>query len=426
MSSTKLVVLSAWTSRLVAAFAMIYSLRILSTILSPSEYAMFILLVGLIGWFALSDGGIGYALQNAVTTKLSTGQSADQEIICAYSMLLIISTGLVGILFGSRETLSGLLFAKIAAITPEVGAATFMQSAIVFVAGAAATLSTKILYAIHRGYVANTTAALSAGAGVLLLMAGISSAADKVAFAVVALYGPAAFIGCALGAAQIIKALRSRPTIRIAVALALLKSSKGFFVFYLLAAAVLQIDYLVMSQKINAPTEIIQYYSLAKVFTLISFFNQAILFAAWPQMTAQYASGAFPEIRTMLRRLVMVSASVTLLATLVILVARNFLAAIIVPSTLIEFRPGIIAGFGALALMRCLTDPFAIFLQSIGRMTPLIVCVAVQALLGAGLQWFLSEALGIGGILLALVVSFAATAAWALPYSATRILTRPA
>jgi O-antigen/teichoic acid export membrane protein len=424
ISAEKLVVLSAWASRLIAAFAMIYSLRILSTTLLPGEYAMFIILVGLIGWFALSDGGIGYAVQNAVTKKLSTGQSADQEIVCAYSMLLLISTAIVGVLFGFREKIAELLFGKIASVTSELGAATFMQSAIVFVAGAAATLSTKILYSMHRGYVANTASAISAGVGVLFLIAGITSAVDKVAYAVLALYGPAALIGCALGAFQIFKALRSRPTLRITVATALLKSSKGFFVFYLLAAAVLQIDYLVMSQKVSESTEIIQYYSLAKVFTLISFFNQAILFAAWPQMTAQYTSGAFSEIKAMLCRMVIVSASITLLATFVILVVRSFLAGIIVPNTSIEFRPEIIAGFGALALMRCLTDPFAIFLQSIGRMSPLIVCVVMQALLGAGLQWYLSETLGIGGILLALVVAFAATAAWALPYSVNRTLTR--
>lgn len=385
---------------------------------------MFIILVGLIGWFALSDGGLGYAVQNIVTQKLSTGQSADQEIVCAYSMLLLISTAIVGVLFGFRENIAEFLFGKITSVTPEAGATTFMQSSIVFVAGAAATLSTKVLYSMHRGYVANTASALSAGVGVFLLIWGVSLASDKVVYAVIALYGPAALIGCALGAFQIFKALRSRPTIRITAATALLKSSKGFFVFYLLAAAVLQIDYLVMSQKVSDSTEIIQYYSLGKVFTLISFFNQAILFAAWPQMTAQYTTGAFSEIRTMLRRMVIVSASITLLATFVILVFRNFLAEIIVPGTSIEFRPEIIAGFGALSLMRCLTDPFAIFLQSIGRMSPLIVCVAMQALLGAGLQWYLSETFGIGGILLALVVAFAATAAWALPYSVNRILSR--
>lgn len=385
---------------------------------------MFIILVGLIGWFALSDGGIGYAVQNVVTKKLSTGQSADQEIVCAYSMLLLISTAIVGVLFGFRENIADLLFGKITSVTSEAGAMTFMQSAIVFVAGAAATLSTKVLYSMHRGYVANIASGLSAGVGVLLLIGGISLASDKVAYAVAALYGPAALIGCALGAFQIFKALRSLPAISITVATDLLKSAKGFFLFYLLAAAVLQIDYLVMSQKVSDSTEIIQYYSLAKVFTLISFFNQAILYAAWPQMTARYTSGAFPEIRAMLRKMVIVSATITLLATLAILFVRNFLLGVIVPGISIEFRPEIIAGFGALALMRCLTDPFAIFLQSIGRMSPLIVCVAIQALLGAGLQWFLSETLGIGGILLALVVAFAATAAWALPYSVNRILSR--
>ncbi len=404
---------------------MIYSLRILSTTLSQGEYAIFIILTGLIGWFALGDGGLGYAVQNVVTQKLSTGQSSDQEIVCAYSILLIFSTFIVCVLFSFREDIAQLLFGKVLPLTSVSAAATFIQSAIVFVAGSAATLSTKLLYAVHRGYVANTIAALTAGVGIYLLSIGISSASDKVAYAILALYGPAAFVGCVFGMLQLSRALRTQKTISLHVAKILLKSSSGFFIFYLLAAAVLQIDYLVMSQKVNDSTEIIQYYSLAKVFTLISFFNQAILFAAWPAMTTQYALGAYPKIWVMLRKLVLIGASLTLLATLIIFILRNLLIDIIAPGTSIAFRPEIVAGFGAIALMRCITDPFAIFLQSIGRMRPLIVCVAMQALLGAGLQWHLSETLGIAGILLALVAAFAATAAWALPYKVNQILSRP-
>jgi O-antigen/teichoic acid export membrane protein len=424
VSQIKFVVLSAWASRLISGSVMIYSLRVLSNFLTPDEYAMFIILVGLIGWFALSDIGIGFAVQNTITNNHTIGRGVDHKIICAYLMVLISSTCIFGVIFFLREILSEILFSKITLVTPEV-TTTFLQSTLIFIAVAAATLPTKILYSKHRGYLANIASAFSAGAGLFLLMIGISSAENKVAFAVAALYGPAALIGCALGTSQIFNAFHSRSLMRISDAFILLKSAKGFFIFYLLAAAVLQVDYLIMSQRINVPAEFIQYYSLARIFALISFFNQAILFAAWPRMTVLFASGEHAKIRKMLNKLVIVSALFTLLGTFIIFIMRDFLSAVIAPSTSIEFRPWIIFGFGSVALLRCLTDPFAIFLQSIGRMQPLIICAAIQALLGAALQWNFSEIFGIGGILLALVVAFVATAAWALPLSVNKILSTP-
>ncbi len=401
---------------------MLFSLRILSTSLSAGEYAMFIVLVGLIGWFALCDGGAGHAVQNAVTKKLAAGRSADEEIVCAYVIQLIIAIFIVAILFVFREVIAAQLLSKIPSAVSQARETIFFQSAVVLVAGAAATLSTKILYAMHRGYVANACTALAAGASVFILKAGLSTAEYKVTFAVLALFGPIALVGLTLGAHQFLRSLKSRPRIRMRTMEELIASSKGFLLFHFIAAAVLQIDYIVMSQKIDQPTEIITYYSLAKIFALVAFFNEAILFAAWPRMTSLYTQGALAEIRVMLRRLVFYGAALTLLATLVVFVARDFISAIIVPGTSIEFHPAIIAGFGALALLRCLTDPFAIFLQSIGRTKILIKCAAVQALLGFGFQWHFSEIFGIGGILLALVLGFAVTAAWVLPFRARKIL----
>ncbi|MES2227091.1 MAG: MATE family efflux transporter [Pseudomonadota bacterium] len=421
ISSTKLVVLSAWISRLVGAFATIYSLRVLSNTLAFQEYATFVVMVGLAGWFALCDFGLGYAVQNAVTNRLSSGSSGAGDVLSAYVMVLLTTCAVVLAIFVFKGPIAGLLFAKIAATQPASGADTFFRSALLFTVGASAAISTKILYGKQRGYVANTVAAASSAIGAWLLTIGLSSADDRVTYAVVALYGPNALVCCGLAAWQIARALHEKPQLPYSTFSGLARASRGFFVFNLLGAAALQIDYLVMSQKVT-PMEIIQYYSLAKFFSFIAFFNQAILFAAWPTMTARFSAGALPEIRAQLKRLVLWSGTVTLGATAVILLAKDHLAMFVTPGTPITFRGWVIVGFGAVALIRCLTDPFAIFLQSIGRLTPLIWCATAQALVSASLQWALSESLSIEGILLALVLSFVITSAWVLPLSAQKIL----
>lgn len=424
-TSATWVVFSAWASRLVAAFAMVYSLRILSTSLTAAEYATFIILVGLMGWFALADLGLGYAAQNAVTNRISEKGNPANEIVCAYGMVTAVTLLVCLALAVLRSPIADVLFAKIPDGDPGGRADTFLRAALLFSLSAAAGISTKILYATHRGYVANAAAAAGSALGVLSLTAGMGQAEDKVSFAVYSLYGPNVVLCCLFSAFQLRHALRSGVRLSWSLAARLAGASRGFFAFYFMAAAVLQVDYLIMSQRV-VPIEIIQYYSLAKVFSFVTFFNQAILFAAWPQMTAQFSAGGLEDIRKLLRKLVARSALVTAVATACILLAKDRLVDFIAPGTQIQLRPAVVLGFGLLAMMRCLTDPFAIFLQSVGRLNPLIIFAAAQAVIGGVLQWLLSETMGIEGILAALILSFACTVAWGLPRVAGKMLARPA
>lgn len=423
--ATRLVVLSAWCSRVVAACFSIYSLRVLSHSLSASEYAIFVVIVGLAGWFALADLGIGYAAQNAVTERLAKGGNAAAEMLSAYLMLAFAVSGVVLTLYMFRHTIAATLFGNFLSGVNRDGAETFFDSALVLIAGASLALSTRVLYAMHRGYVANLFAAFAPVVGLSLLIMGITSAEDKVAYAISALYGPNAIACCALAVLQIRGAARQHTTSLRTAFLQIAKASPGFLIFNALGAAVLQIDYLVMSQKVNA-VEIIHYFTTAKIFSFVAFFNQSVLFASWPTLTEQYTRGDLPAIRRQIKRLVTISAVVTLAATVFALAARGYVGTFLAPGKDVDIRVTVILGFGAVALIRCVTDPFAIFLQSIGRLTPLILCAAIQAAISMILQWILVDSFGIEGILLALLLSFVFTSAWLLPLASKKLLSHDA
>ena len=417
-AAARLVVASAWLSRIVAALTMVYSLRALSRALAPPDYAVFIILVGLTAWFALSDLGLGYAVQNAVTNRLAREEDASDDILSAYLLLLVMVVIVMIALALCSQPMAQLLFAKVGGTGAEARVGALQRAGAV---RAGATMTTKILYARHRGHIANIAAAGGSVVGVLLLVNGIDAVDNKVAYAFLALYGPNVLISVALCAAQIVEARRGARKSRRPAARRLLHACRGFFLFYFMAAAVLQVDYLIMSQKV-APKEIILYYSLAKVFSFVAFINQAVLFAAWPRMTAGFATGAKARIAESLRRLILGSSVVALVATLLVLALRHALADYLAPGRAVEFRVPVILGFGALALMRSVVDPFAIFLQSIGRLNALTAFAAAQAVIGGCMQWTLSERWGIEGILLALVISFLTTVAWGLPWATRRVL----
>lgn len=421
VESARLVVVSAWASRIVSALAMLYSLRVLSKALEQPEYAAFIIFVGLIGWFNLADFGLGYAVQNAVTKRLAKDGIVSAEILTAYLILLATTVVVVLVLFIFEDPLAYLLFSKIAENAVMLNEYTFIGITSLLAVGGMATMSTKILYAMHRGYVANTATALGSVFGVGILIVGVESAFDKILFAVVALYGPSVLLNLAFCGRQFFQAFQSRTPIGWRTASSLLYSARGFFVFYFMAAAVLQVDYLIMSQKI-APQEIVHYFMVAKIFSFVSFINQAVLFATWPRMTAIYSAGDHSELSNIIRRLVMVGILTTLAATIFVLSFRIPIADFIAPRSETEFRVAVILGFAAIAFLRSLVDPFAIFLQSIDKMKPLIFFAAAQAIIGGCLQWLLAGILGIEGILLALILSFILTVAWGLPLITNRLL----
>lgn len=421
LTATQLVVLSAWASRVVTALSGLYSLRLLSQSLTPPEYAIFAVIMGLASWFAVTDMGIGYAAQNAVTKSLQDNKSAAEEILSSYLMLAVSTAAVLLILYIFREPIGSFLFGKISVLTAEQAQDTFFRSALLLTVGSSAAISNKILYGMHKGYIANILAAAASVFGVTILNLGISSADDKVTYAVAAVYGPIVVFNCFLAVYQVLRSKRANPIVKAATFYDLIRASRSFFVFNTLGVIALQLDYLIMSQKVT-PVEIIQYYTLSKIFNLIAFINQAMLFAIWPTFTAKYSSGEVLYIRAQLNKLVVITSLITIVATAIVIMAKEYLEALLSPATPIALRTTVVLGFGVVVLIRCLTDPFAIFLQSIGQLKPLILCAAAQAVTSAVFQWYFAEFLSIEGILVGVFLSFVLTSAWVLPAVARKKL----
>ena len=421
VGSTKLVIISAWISRLIAAFSSVFALRVLSQSLAAPEYAIFVVVMGLAGWFALVDLGVGYAAQNAITKCFSRGGDASEEIVGAYLIVALTTSMVILIVYFFRQTISEALFKKILTGDIQEISKTFFYSALILIVGASLGISTKVLYGLHRGYIANFIVAIAPFVGLLLLVIGIESAEDKITYAIFSLYGPNALACGALAVHQAYKISRPRPKeLKIAI-LNIVSTAPSFLVFNILGAAVTQIDYMVLSQKADA-IEIIQYFTMAKIFSFVSFFNQSVLFAAWPDLTALYSTRNFVAIRLQLKRLVIITSCVTVAATVIVLVTKGYFGALLTPGKGIDFRYTVIIGFGAVALIRCLTDPFAIFLQSVGQLNPLIIFAGIQASLCISMQWIFIDYIGIEGVLLALLLSFILTTAWALPLASKKML----
>ncbi|EBB1480769.1 transporter, partial [Salmonella enterica] len=65
--------------------------------------------------------------------------------------------------------------------------------------------------------------------------------------------------------------------------------------------------------------------------------------------------------------------------------------------------------------IRVWCDTYAMLLQSMNYLKILWILVPLQAIIGGIAQWYFSSTLGISGVLLGLIISFALTVFWGLP-----------
>ncbi|OZA16002.1 MAG: hypothetical protein B7Y05_01790, partial [Polynucleobacter sp. 24-46-87] len=82
---------SAWLSRLCTASVQFLVIGILLPYLGKDDYAVFVLIVGLMGWFSLVDMGLGNSIQNFIAE--SRGRKKNYSIYILY--LGIISIGIL-------------------------------------------------------------------------------------------------------------------------------------------------------------------------------------------------------------------------------------------------------------------------------------------------------------------------------------------
>lgn len=416
MSKIKLLVLSAWASRVITAIAGIFSIRILNNQLPVEEYAIYIVIMGISGWFAIiGDPGIGYQTQNKVSEKIAIGKNYSIDILSAYILLFSVAIFIFFLSYILRNPITFFLFEKLDYYDRGSLSQTFLVVAFIYSIGMAASVSSKFLYATGKGAFGNMLTAFGSLLGLLILHLGLKDSHNKILYSVIAVTIPGMTLSVFLAIHQIKKSWNSLNLITFNQLLSVVKNSRGFFFFSLVAASIIQVDYLIMSQKIK-PIEIAQYYNLAKIFSFLAFINQSILYALWPDFTQKFIRNEFKDIKNSIKKVILLTSVFTLITTIILILTSKYFGIIFKSGDEIIYRNTVIFGFGFIALLRCISDPCAIFLQSINNLRPIIICAAVQAPISFLLQWIFSTYFSIEGIILGFSCAFLMTAFWVQPF----------
>lgn len=409
------VVLSAWAGKVVTAVIQIAVIRVIIDRVGIDLYAGLALLTGLAGWYALADGGIGNSLQNHIAERRATGESSDGLVWTGLLLAFLLLLALMVLQQLISPVLGPLLLKNIPGLDDEARSASFRIFGQISLLAVAAGLVYKIWYAVQKGYLANVLPALAAVIGyVAVKQVPVGTSADQLAWCLVAIVAPTALLPLPFALGHGLQAWRRGARITRGQVRLLMGRASQFTGLALMAAVVLQVDYIVLSQVLPA-SGIVVYNVSMKVFSTAFFVYFSVLLAFWPVLTELIAKGDWPAVRARVKSILGRGACFMLAVTIGVLLFERQIFDLLAPRSALSAGPVVIVLLGLYFSVRIWTDTFSTVLSSMSHVGPLLRWVPVQATVNIALQIILAPRYGVAGMVVALISAFLLTVSWVLP-----------
>jgi O-antigen/teichoic acid export membrane protein len=361
-------------------------------------------------WFALLNLGIPAAVQNLVSKYRAQGQIYEQLKNTSFSLLAILFLPVV-LLIGLAAKHWLLDSFQIVNVSTVLAACT-----LIFISGLG-QLFNAVLYAEQRGVWPNVYPAInSIGISIcLLILARFNISNFNIVLFIFLIPNLTVFIVSSIQ----LKAFR-KWNLDFKITRIILKDSKGFCLFATLSACTLAVDYFVMSKILQA-NDIVQYNLSSRIFLTILIINSILLATKWPEMSELMHSGKLKEARSTIQQILKQGLVFGLLSGCAIVLSMNWIISIISGGKVASITLLTSISWLLYILIRIWSDTFAMSLLCIGKTWIFNRYIPIQALISITGQYYLGEKFGLSGIILGLIISFLATAAWILPINFLKI-----
>ncbi|SFO10864.1 MATE family efflux transporter [Sphingomonas sp. OK281] len=403
-----------WIGRGIQVIAQLVAVRILIQGLGTAGYGVFAVLASLNGWLLLSDFCIGISLQNHISERRAAGQDTEDLILTGALLSLgaVCIMGLVVLLIG--PWLSHMVLGEVGFLSASDRTLAFYAVAFPGIGTALGTVMYRIWFARHRGYLSNLVPAAGTVIGTASVWALQHTHAEpRIALATAFYYAPLAVLPLIALAATVARARRNHRFHRELVR-PLLSRAFRFWVSGLLAAAVLQVDYIIMVQVLDVH-DIVIYSVATKLFLLIFFVYNALLQALWPVCSEAIARHDWHSVRTIVNKYIAFGVVFTLVAGVGVAIVNPWIVRLLAPGLNTPIPMIVIALLTFYIMIRVWTDTFAMVLQSMNDLLLMWLVAPIQSLLSIGLQILGARWFGLPGVIGGLIGCFVLTAVWVLP-----------
>ncbi len=408
--------LSNWAGRLVGIALQLVSIPILAQNLTTEHYAAYTIALSMLGWFALADLGMGASLQNFMAEAAVTKESIAGKVGAIATISVAVLLGGILLVAAGAPFLGPLLF-KGSAFASGLATQIFAVTGTLFLLAALGTMSNRMLYGFGMGVIANSLTVLSSIASFLLLLLAIHlfKGGELLIASLVAYGAPLAIVGMTAGIILVKRYGTRQPDIVRQAVPVVKKRAQNFFLIAIFATGVLNVDYLVMSQSLDARS-ITAYNILSRYFGLAITLYGGLLSATsvhWAQLMKRKE---WREFRASWRNHVVVSCGGFAIVFFMISFAATPLLHLLAPKlNSFSIQGSTLLLFGIYILVRLWTDTSTAALQAVNETRILLRWIPVQSVISVTCQIFFASIFGLNGIIIGLIVSFLATVAWALP-----------
>lgn len=413
------VFLSSWISRIVMACSQLLAVTILLKYLGNDEYAIFAILTGLSNWYLLADFGVGVSLQNFISELKARQKDYKIYIVNSFISLSFLTFVSLLWLYFLSPFLSKYLLKNSYFISNELKQSLFFMVGMLYIVMAFGSVSYKILYAEHRGYIANLIPTIGSIVSLIGLF-GISlthlGMLDKLYWSLFIFIAPTALISLLTFIKIFMDSLKTNffELIDLKIINKILRRGLKFLFFGLMATITMQLDYIILSQHVQSEGIVI--YNIAtKVFSVIFFIYQAVLMALWPVFSEKIILKKWSEVRKYTKFYIGFGIIYIVIATIILIFTMPYIVVLLSSENKITIPINLIIVLGIYYIIRVWSDMFSTVLQSMNDLTPFWKWAPVQALLTVVLESYLASKLGYYGVTIGLIFSYLLTISWALP-----------
>ncbi|SUB28686.1 LPS side chain defect: putative O-antigen transferase [Yersinia pseudotuberculosis] len=406
---------SSWGSRAVSSLTQILSIGYLIDILGEQNYAMFVLLSGLIAWGTIADFGLGYSLQNFISEQRSVNANYSEYIVASVSLMSIGFILLTFLLWPLSNLIVPFYLQGFDSEKVPDKAILLYTSLFIFSITYFGAVIYRVWFAENKGILVNIISASISLIGFLSLII-ISNANLGYSFYLIifSFLGPAAIIPFVLLFGRFFKEIKKCHRIRSDIIKPIVRRASGFLIFSILTTIIIQTDYIVMSQVLK-PSEIITYSVLMKIFGIVFFVFSALLQALWPVCVEYRVQGKWVQLNNLIKLYILLGVIFVIACSIGFYIFRMEIIGMISHNLDPYVKWTIIALFCVYYILRIWSETFSMLLQSMNFLRPLWYLLPIQALLNLFLQWNLSKEYGMQGMLIGVITSFALTTVIFLP-----------
>lgn len=407
--------LSGWASRSVIALSQLVAIRVMAPYLGIDDYAVFAILAGLAGWFALADFGVAAGLQNTIAGLRA--RNIDYDAYLRATAALVLGMLAVALVLSAALALwlGSWLLSKVS------GDSATGQMIYVFVASsllgmtAIGSIAFKLWFAEGKGYLANLAQAVGASLSILgLLVVTQFQTEHGLLLCLIVYFVPNCLIALGVVSFKVLRKSKRLASSDFQALREIRRRSLKFWLVAISAIAVTQIDYVIMSQLLRSQ-DIAVYSIVSKLFLFAFYLYSSMLASVWPTFSAKFALGDVTGVVRLTRKILGTGLVFGIVSALALYFLGGALVELLAPKLGLVVPQSLLALFGLYNLVRIWTDTFATVVQAADDLGVMLLAVPVQALASAVLQCLWVPSFGVTGVVLGLVCSFALTVSWILP-----------